>query len=160
MRFCNKTTMACLLSLIAFHVPLELKAQGYVIEEISEEGVATSKPFSISRAVPFDGGLRLFLGAGDPEAIAELLNGGSLEAEVSDHEAENSTTVPLSLGKAVWFSADANPIYLAFRDPLPLRFGYPPERIEYFLEAPVALGPEQDLTIGKDPDFLWIIEER
>src|SRR5881628_1092881 len=94
-------------------------AGDYAIEELRDEDAATLSPFSISRVVAFDGGLRLFLTTASPDAIAGLLAAGALETQLSDHEAETASTVSISLGKAVWCSEDGEPVYLAYLDPLP-----------------------------------------
>jgi hypothetical protein len=127
---------------------------------MSDEETTAIKPFSISRVLPFNGGLRLFLTTNTPDAIAILLASGALQARLSDHNSETETAVSLSLGKAVWCSDVGQPIYIAFRDSLPSCNGNPPARIEYFLEVAAVLGPGRDLGIGQDPHFLWLIEER
>jgi hypothetical protein len=92
--------------------------------------------------------------------VAGLLGAGAFEAQLSDHRKESATNHPISLGKAVWCYRNGTPIYLGYTDPLPECDGNPPARIEYFFEVPVTLGPDQDLAIGQDPDFLWLIEVR
>jgi hypothetical protein len=149
-----------LVGLWVFRVPAELRAQDFAIEEMSDEETAAIKPFSISRVSPFNGGLRLFLSTGNPDAIADLLASGALQSQLSDHNSETETAIRLSLGKVVWCSDAVDPIYMAFRDPLPSCDGKPPARIEYFLEVAATLGPGRDLALGQDPDFLWLIEER
>lgn len=160
MRFCTKTSFFLLLVLIAPQVSLELRAQDYAIEEMSDEETIAVRPFSISRVAPFDNGLRLFLSTSNSDAVADLLDAGFLSAQLSDHESETETAVSLSLGKAVWCSEGSEPIYLEFRDPLPSCDGNSPARVEYFIEVATALGSGRDLAIGQDPDFLWLIEER
>ena len=152
------TGLALLVLLVAhlFH----FSAGDYVIQELRDENARTLPPFSISRVVPFEGGLRLFLGTDSPEAVAALLAAGALEAQLSDHKFETARPVALSLGKAIWCSEDGNPVFLAYRADLSVCDGKPPERIEYFFEVAVTLGPGRDLAIGQDPDFLWLIEER
>ena len=149
-----------LLILVTLACPFDLIAGDYAIEEMRAEEATTLPPFSISRVIPFDGGLRIFVTTDSPDAIAGLLAAGALESQLSDHEAETASTVSISLGKAVWCSEDGEPVYLAYLDPLPQCDGAPPARIEYFFEAAVTLGPGRDLAIGQDPDFLWLIEER
>ena len=112
------------------------------------------------RAEPSAGGLRLFLDTSRPDVVAGLLASGALEAQLSDHRIESATNHPISLGKAVWCYPDGAPIYLGYADPLPGCDGNPPVRIEYFFEVPVTLGPDRDVAIGQDPDFLWLIEVR
>jgi hypothetical protein len=148
------------LALVTPQVSLELRAQDYAIEEMSDEETVATRPFSIFRVLPFDGGLRLFLSTNDLEALSNLLGAGALQAQLSDHEAETETAVSLSLGKAVRCSDGSEPIYLSFKDPLPSCDGNPPARIEYFFEVAAVLGSGRDLAIGQDPDFLWLIEER
>jgi hypothetical protein len=135
-------------------------AGDYAIEELRDEDAATLPPFSISRVVAFDGGLRLFLTTASPDAIANLLAAGALETQLSDHEAETASTVSLTLGKAVWCTEDGEPVFMSYLDPTPLCEGAPPARLEYFFESTVTLGPGRALAIGQDPDFLWLIEER
>jgi hypothetical protein len=79
---------------------------------------------------------------------------------LSDHRTQSATNHSISFGKAVWCYPGGAPIYLGYADPLPGCDGNPPARIEYFFEVPVTLGPERDLAIGQDPDFLWLIEIR
>ncbi len=132
---------------------------GYAIELLRSEEFTISPPFSIIQADPSDGGLRLFIDTGDPDAVAGLLASGAIEAQLSDHQAETATSVSLSFGKAVWCTSDGEPIYLGYADPLPDCDGKPPARIQYFFDVPVTLGPGRDLAIGQDPDYLWLIEE-
>ena len=138
-----------------------IRAADYVVEEMREEG-APNLPFSIARVELFPGGLRLFLSTNDIVAVASLVSSGALQGQLSDNVAEIETIVPLSLGKAVWCTQDGTPVYLGYEDSLSAcsDTGQPPERVEYFLVAPVSLGPGRDLALGKDPDYLWLIEER
>jgi hypothetical protein len=152
------TDLTLLLLLIA-HL-FQFSAGDYLIEELRDENATMLPPFSISRVVPFEGGLRLFLRSHRPDAVASLLVAGSLEAQLSDHKSETAKSVSLSLGKAIWCSDDGNPVFLAYRAEPPLCGGKTPARIEYFFEVAVILGPGRDLAIGHDPDFLWLIEER
>ena len=132
----------------------------YVIEFLRTEEATASPAFSIVRAEPSAGGLRLFLDTSRPDIVADLLGAGALEAQLSDHRKESATNHPISFGKGVWCYLNSAPIYLGYIDPLPECDGNPPARIEYFFEVPVTLGPDQDLAIGQDPDFLWLIEVR
>jgi hypothetical protein len=138
-----------------------IRAADYVVEEMREEG-SPNLPFSIARVEPFPGGLRLFLSTNDIVAVAGLVASGALEGQLSDNEAGTQTTVTLSLGKAVWCTQDGEPVYLGYAEALPAcsDTGQPPERVEFFLVASVSLGPDRDLALGKDPDHLWLIEER
>ena len=146
--------------LLLLLIPLQVKAQDYAIEELSAEEISGLCPFSINRVMPFDGGLRLFLGIDDPAAIADLLAAGALKAQLSDHGTETETLLSISFGKAVRCTADADPAYLAFTDPLPDCGGQSPAAIEYFFSVAAVLGPDRDLALGEDPDFLWLIEEQ
>jgi hypothetical protein len=148
----------CILLLL---ITAQIRAADYAVEELREEG-APASPFSIARVEPFPGGLRLFLSTKDGAAVAGLIASGALESQLSDHETETQTSVALSLGKAAWCTKDSSPVYLGYNDLLPAcsDTGQPPERVEYFLVSPVTLGPGRDLAIGKDPDYLWLIEER
>jgi hypothetical protein len=138
-----------------------IRAADYIVEEMREEGTP-NLPFSIARVEPFPGGLRLFLSTHDFAAVASLVSSGALQGQLSDNVAEIETNLPLSLGKAVWCTQDGTPVYLGYEDSLPAcsDTGQPPERVEYFLVVPVSLGPGRDLALGKDPDYLWLIEER
>src|SRR5438876_10462835 len=78
--------------------PLLFGAGDYTIEELVDENATTSPPFSISHVVPFPDGLRFFLTTDSPDAVADLLADGALQAELSDHESETATAVSLSLG--------------------------------------------------------------
>jgi hypothetical protein len=131
----------------------------YSIQFLCDEDATTSPIFSIIRVEPTDGGLRLFLGTSDPSGVADLLANGALEAQLSDHRSETATSPSISLGKAVWCTDDGPAVYLDFASPLPECDGKPPVKIEYFFTVPVTLGPDRDLVIGQDPDFLWVIEE-
>ena len=148
-----------LILLIAIMVPMA-KAQDYVIEALTDDNAVAAMPFSISRVVPSDQGLRLFLSTHNPRAVSDLLSAGKLQAQLSDNQAGTEKLVPLSLGKAVWCLDSDTPVYLPFNALLPDCGGNPPARIEYFLEVATSLGPELDLAIGNDPDLLWLIEER
>jgi hypothetical protein len=155
MRFCK------MLSLLLFILTaLPVKAQDYAIEELSAEEITHPRPFSIARVEPVDTGLRLFLSTDNPEAIADLLAAGGLKAQLSDHATETETLLPISFGKAVRCTADSDPVYLAYADPLPDCDGNPPAGIEHFFEVAAVLGPYRDLALGEDPDFLWLIEEQ
>ena len=138
-----------------------IRAADYVIEEMIEEG-SPPPPFSIARVEAFPDGLRLFLSSADIAAVASLVASGALQGQLSDNEAGTETSVTLSLGKAVWCTQDSEPVYLGYAEALPAcsDSGQPPQRVEYFLIAPVTLGAGRDLAIGKDPDYLWLIEER
>jgi len=155
----RKNLFTLLLVLIALP-SLQLKAQEYTIEEMSDENAAIPCPFSISRVTPINGGLRIFINTNDPAAIARLVSAGSLQAQLSDNEAGTETILPLSFRKALWCEYPGSPVYLAFGDPLPSCNGNPPARIEYFFEVAAILGPGLDLAIGQDPEFLWLIEAR
>ena len=135
-------------------------AGDYTIEELIDENATTSPPFSISRVVPFDSGLRLFFTTDNPDAVADLFVADALQAELSDLESETATPVSLALGELVWCSEDGDPVYLGYLDPLPVCGDASPAKIEYFFELAVTLGPGIDLAIGQDPDFLWLIEEQ
>jgi hypothetical protein len=152
------TDLTLLLLLIA-HL-FQFSAGDYLVDELRDENASTLPPFSISRIVPFDGGLRLFLRTDRPDAVSRLLAASTLEAQLSDHKSETAEPAPLSLGKAIWCSDDGSPVFLDYRAVPPLCGGKTPARIEYFFEVAVILGPGRDLAIGQDPDFLWLIEER
>ena len=152
--------MKRLVLLLIFVTPtLCFGAGDYTIEELIDEDATTSPPFSINSVVPVDGGdLRLFLTTDSPDAVADLLADGALQAEVSDHESETATSVYVFFGEAVWCTEDGDPVYRAYRDPIP-PCDASPARVEYFFELAVTLGLGRDLAIGQDPDFLWLIEE-
>src|SRR5262245_44767805 len=152
------TDLTLLLLLIA-HL-FQFSAGDYLIDELRDENATTSPPFSISRVVPFDGGLRLFLSTDRPDVVADLLAAGALEAQLSDHKSDTAKPVSLSLGKAIWCSDDGNPVFLAYRAVPPLCGGKTPAKIEYFFAVAVILGPGRELVIGHDPDFVWLVEER
>ena len=152
--------LALLLLLVAPAGPFRFSAGDYVIEELRDESATTSPPFSISRVVPFDGGLRLFIGTDSPDAVADLLAAGDVEAQLSDHESETTMTVSLSLGVAFSCRTGGAPVYRAYSGTPPLCGRKPPASIEYFFEVSVTLGPARDLAISQDPHFLWLIEER
>src|SRR5881396_3339477 len=139
--------------------PLLFGAGDYTIEELVDENATTSPPFSISHVVPFPDGLRFFLTTDSPDAVADLLADGALQAEVSDHESETATSVSVFFGEAVWCTEEDVPVYRAYRDPIPPCGDASPARIEYFFELAVTLGPGIDLAIGQDPDFLWLIAQ-
>jgi hypothetical protein len=141
-------------------IALQAKAQDYAIEELNGEEITQPRPFSITRVEPFDGKLRLFLRANNPAAIAGLLAAGNLQAQLSDHTTETETLLPLFYGKAVRCTSDSDPVYLGYADPLPACDGNPPAQVEHFFEVAAVLGPNSDLAIAEDPDFLWLIEER
>jgi hypothetical protein len=153
MKFCTSILLLILVT------PL-LRAQDYVIEALKDENAVAAMPFSISRVVPFDRGLRLFINTDNPGAVSDLLRAGKLQAQLSDNQAGTEKLVPLSLGKAVWCPDSDTSVYLSFNDPLPNCDGNTPTRIEDFLEVSVSLGPGLDLAIGNDPDYLWLIGER
>jgi hypothetical protein len=125
----NYMTDPALLLLLVTHL-FQSSAGDYRIDELRDENATTLPPFSISRVVPFDGGLRLFLSTHRPDAVASLLTAGTLEAQLSDHKSETAKPVSLSLGKAVWCSNDGNPVFVAYRAVTPLCGGRTPARIE------------------------------
>ena len=141
-------------------IALQAKAQQFAIEELTAEEITRPRPFSIIRIEPANGGLRLFLGTNNPEAIAQLLSAGILQAQLSDHVTQTETLLPISFGKAVRCTADSDPVYLNYADPLPACNGNPPAGIEHFFEVEAVLGSNRDLALGEDPDFLWLIEEQ
>ena len=148
------------LTLSLFLLASPLSAQDYVMEQARSEDSTAAFPFSLARVEAYAGGLRLFIVSDDIEAVASLFASDALEAQLSDHNAETTAEVSLSLGKAVHCSGEIQPIYMAYEDPLPICGGQPPERIELFFDAPVTLGSGRDLAIVQDPDFFWIIEEK
>ena len=152
--------LAFVLILTGACIRLALASGQYSIEFMKSEEALTSPCFSIVSVSPYEGGLRLFLDTDDPGAVSALLTAGALEAQLSDHQAETATTIPLLLGKAVTCTEDDDPVYLDYAAPLPSCNGKPPVLVEYFFSAPVTLGPSRDLAIGQDPDFLWLIEEQ
>jgi len=137
-----------------------VSADGYNIAELQDENSTGSPPFSIVRVASYPGGLRLFLSIPSPDAVAQLLTSGALQAQLSDHAAETESPVTLSLGKAVWCAEDSEPLYVGYAEPIPGCSGQPPAKVEYYFEAGVTLGANRDLAIGQDPDFLWLIEEK
>jgi hypothetical protein len=139
---------------------LPVRAQDYAIEELSGEETSAQKPFSITGISPVDGGLRIFINTDDPAAVADLLAEGSLQAQLSDHEAKTENLLPLSLGKAVRCTSESDPVYLVYADPNPDCGGQQPTSIDYFFSVVASLGINRDLAIGEDPDYLWLIEER
>ena len=151
--------MTILLTLALSCVHTAFAGGDYSIQFMSEEDAATSQPFSFDSVTEIDGGLRLFLGTGDPDAVATLLSDGALETQLSDHQAETATSVSLSFGKAVKCTDKGPTVYLNYTDPLPRCGGKRPEAIDYYFEVPVTLGPGRDLAICHDPDYLWLIEE-
>jgi hypothetical protein len=157
MRFFFK---ALLLLPLVLSISQNLRAQDYAVEELSDKNAASARPFSISSVERADPGLRLFIATDNPDGVAALLASGRLLAQLSDHQAETETVVPLSFNKAVWCSEESQPVYLAYSDLLSSCNDKPPVRIEYFFEVPAVLGPGRDLAIGQDPDFLWLVEER
>jgi hypothetical protein len=146
--------------LMAVLVTLPVKAQDYSVEELSAEETTAIKPFSIMRVSAADDGLRIFINTDDPANVAGLLDAGSLHAQLSDHEAESETQLTIDFGKAVACTTGSDPVYLAYGDPDPDCAGQPPATIEYFFNVAASLGPNRDLAIGEDPDFMWLIEER
>jgi hypothetical protein len=149
-----------LLFLILPPAAQSLKAQAYVFEELTAENLTAVSPFSIAQVVPIDGGLRIFISTDNPDAVAGLLATGALLTQLSDHVAMTEAPVPISFGKAVWCTADGDPVYLAYQDPLPSCGGQPPAIIEYYFDAAAVLGPGRDLALGLDPNFLWLIAEQ
>ena len=103
MRFFSKVLL--LLPLV-LSVSQNLRAQDYDIEELTDENTTSARPFSISGVERTDTGLRLFIATDNPDKIAELLAGGALLAQLSDHPAEIATDLLLSFKKAVWCSEE------------------------------------------------------
>jgi hypothetical protein len=151
----SRTFFALLLVLLAQPVI----AQNYTIEESSAEEATTLRPFSIARVEPVDNGLRVFLTTDNPASVSDLLSSGALQAQLSDNQLGTETRVSISFGKAVQCTADSDPVYLGYPDPLPDCAGQPPVAIEYFFSVGTILGPDRDLAIGDDPDYLWLISE-
>ena len=148
------------LFLILLPASQSLKAQGYVFEELTAENLTATSPFSIIQVVSIDGGLRIFIGTDDPDAVAGLLATGALMTQLSDHVAMTEAPVPISFGKAVWCTVDGDPVYLVYQDPLPSCGSQPPAIIKYYFDAAAVLGPGRDLALGLDPNFLWLIAEQ
>ena len=161
MRFSVSAALPVLLLILPVpQASVNLMAQDYVVEILHDEETAAMPPFSITRVDRVEQRLRLFLATDDPDAVASLLATGALQTQLSDHQAEKATPVSLVFRKAVWCSSDTDPVYLNYGDPLPDCDGKPPARIEFFFEADAVPGPDCDLAIGQDPDFLWLIGER
>lgn len=142
--------------------PTALPADDFLTTELTSEEASGSLPFSLSGVEAFRGGLRLFIAAPDVTSTIHLYETGVLEAQLSRHNGDDGTASPVSLAllKAVWCSGNA-PLYLGYQDPPPGCGGSTsPIRVEYLFEVPVLLGPEDDLAIGLDPDFLWIVERK
>ena len=127
-------------------------ASSYTVEELSDSPKA--KPFSITSVESHPGELRLFIQSGNYAHIQELIRNGSLTAQLS--EGEDAVTVPLSFFKAV-VCKDLGTFHLGYSEQLP---DCKIEQLRYYLRAPVTLGHGRDLSIGLDPDFLWLIEEK
>ncbi len=153
----NYRTLSLLL-LILMASPV--MAQEFSIEELSAEEPTSIRPFSITGVSPADGGLRIFISTDNPANVAGLLADGSLQAQLSDNEAESETLLSITFGKVVVCTAGADPVYLAYADPDPDCGGQPPAAIAYFFAVEATLGPNRDLAIGEDPDFMWLIEEQ
>jgi len=153
-----KPWITFILSILFLTSPLS--AEDFVIEEARSEDSTATAPFSLSRVVSFAGGLRIFVTTADIEQVQTFLDTGNLEAQLSDHNTGSAAAVSLALGKAIYCSAASQPLYVAYSDTAPVCDGQPPERIEFYLEAAVALGPGRDLAIVRDPDFLWLIEQQ
>jgi hypothetical protein len=158
MRFRIKALTVLLIVFIAPGIFQNLRAQNYVVDEMIDENATAMPPFSIARVDPIEWGLRLFISTNNPSLVSNLLASGALRAQLSDHQAGIATPVSLSLGMAVWCSEDDEPIYQAYTDS-PNCDDQPPAQIAYFFDVFVVLGPNRDLAIGQDPDFLWLIEE-
>jgi hypothetical protein len=151
------------LLLLVLMMPLvstQLRAQNFAVAEMSDEETTATRPFTISRVESFDGGLRLFINTGDPNAVSDLLDAGSLVGQLSDHNVPEEAPVLLVLAKALICTPYSMPIYTGYRDWFPYCGCQPPFGIEYFIMAAVTLGPGRDLAIGQDPDFMWLIEEQ
>ena len=160
MQFGTKKILAVLLVLISLQISQNVLAQSYAIQEMGDQNTRAVCPFSISRVMPFDGGLRLFISTNSVDAVANLLASGALKGQLSDHQTETEAPVSLALGKAIWCTVESDPVYLDYSDPLPGCGGQAPAAIEYFIQTAVALGLGRDLAIGEDPDFLWLVEEQ
>ncbi len=152
-------SMPLLLAALILLAPAFAQDRTYAIEELRDEDSKEPSPFSITRVVALTSGLRLFFSTSNIEQVRNLLDSGSLEAQLSDNEAGIATSPSISLGKAVWCNQVNEPVYLAYSDPLPACAGRPPVCIEYYFEVPASLGPGRDLAIGQDPDYLWLVEE-
>jgi hypothetical protein len=145
------------LFLSIFHLPLN--SDGYSILFMQSEDSTASPIFSIVRVEPSGNGLRLFLETDRPDEVAVLADGGALEAQLSDHQAERTESLSILFGKAVRCTAESDPVYLSYSEPLPGCDGQPPAIVQYFFEVTVSLGPNRDLAISHEPDFMWLIEE-
>ena len=148
-------------SIVLLLATAPIRAADYVVEEMREEGTP-NLPF-LSRAS--NRSLEDFASSSqrkDIVAVASLVSFWRAARPTVRQRGRDRDQRPISLGKAVWCTQDSAPVYLGYEDSLPAcsDSGQPPERVEYFLIAPVTLGPGRDLAIGKDPDYLWLIEER
>jgi hypothetical protein len=148
-----------LLVLSTLFISVQLRAQSYSIAELRDENTTAKWPFLLYRAAPSYSGLRMFLMTYNLAAVSSLLDAGSLVGQLSDLNTRTETIVPLSLGKAVTCTVYSMPMYFPYKYPYPVCGGKPPFWVEFFIEAPVTLGPWRDLAIGQDPDFLWLVEE-
>ena len=147
----------CLLATIA------PRGDDFYTTELRSEEATRPAPFSLPRVVAFEGGLRLFIATSDIKGVINLYESEVLESQLSQHSGEDGTASPvsLSLRKAIWCTEGGEPVYIDYRDPsFPCGETTVPARVEYLFGAPVSLGPEDDLAIGLEPDFLWIVERK
>jgi len=157
--------MRKLLSILTIMLAVALSASGYARtvgnyneRNLTEDGGNPKKmPFSITRIEQQSGQLRLWIQAGNDgiNNVANLVNNGKLDAQLSD--GENGKTVSLSLRKAVTCKKTGT-YQLEYSDASPK--GCTVEKTEYYLNTPVTLVKNRDLAIGFDPDFLWLVEVR
>lgn len=149
-----KSLIGLLTLFLALIPPPTILAGGYNIEELTDEGVTAPRPFRITRVEPVAGNLRIFITTGNPGSVESLIANGKLLAQLSDNENLTERSVPLYLMKAAHCGSVV--VYLRPGDPAPKCAGS--TKIEYFLDVEATLGPNLDLAIGKDPEFLWLIE--
>ena len=141
-----------LLFTLTLTLAVNAHASGYAVEELSDS--PKEKPFSITSVESRPGELHLFIQSGNYAHIQRLIRDGSLTAQLS--EGEDAVTVPLSFFKAV-VCKDLGTFHLGYSEPLP---DCKIAQVRHYLRTPVNLGHGRDLSIGLDPDFLWLIEEK
>jgi hypothetical protein len=132
----------------------------FSVTQLTEEGVKARPPFYISDIKQSGGELRIYLLPGTAfieltniSKVARLINKGQLDGQFSD--SENAKTIPLLLKKEV--SCHNGKTYrIGYNQATPQ--GCSVTSTRHYLSAAVTLKRDQDLAIGVDPDFLWIIE--
>jgi len=137
----------------------EYTVGNYNIAQMTEEGITKKPPMFIDDVKQLRGELRLYLleSKTDLKEVNNLISSGALEAQMSYNESGKTVQAALSLYKTVTCKKSGT-YQLKYAETSPN--GCTVEKTQYYLRVPITLGKDRDLSIGIEPDYIWLIEEK